>query len=112
MWKVIVLDTCGCVQLCFQFHVCDNINKKKFYGDGPTRNRINGGSTGERVTVEVIFHLAPFYGWPRLNRYFGALKRAKTALPLDYHYTDTTIIITTTTTTSTTNNAATGRETC
>jgi len=36
--------------------------------------------------LEVIFHLAPFYGWPRLNRYFGALKRAKTALPLDYHY--------------------------
>lgn len=28
MWKMIVLDTCGCVQLCFEFHGCDNINKK------------------------------------------------------------------------------------
>lgn len=42
------------------------------------------GGSGVTAGEEVIFHLAPFYGRPRLNRYFGALKRAETA---HYHWT-------------------------
>lgn len=63
MGKTIVLDTCGRVcsvtsGVIYTANVIIQI-KKKFYGDGPTRNRINGGLTGDRVT-RGHFSFSPF----------------------------------------------------